>query len=421
MAVYDDKSFGIIKVGDRGNSFIINKINAKSDVVFKASYIVASDLCVRGKVTALFDLIVLGNVEADDIEVKGKFICLGDCVVNNTIVVQDKMIVNDVKANSIEVHDQITAQQIEINTIKADGNIIVGQTLSIEDIAYSEQHILCGDTAYGAGKISAQSIISCEELDMDNGVDAVVNPNIIAFGGKQEQSFVSLGKKFADKNDFDSYFAEMWGNSDDVFQYTIMRWGRALRQIDAIFKEKEVICFNLGLLLTLTEIFQSVYFQGWDTISKWWTTLSSRFEKIANGEDIGLRKKMSIDEFTINKRVKHNKYGKGKIVEIKKSNVTTIYVLFDDGKTIPFKLDLADKFFSHGTNSEYTADELIEKLYIDPMEYGEWLAYLSILDIYGHMYSDNLCKIINDKLYSKIGVKTKFILDRIKDNGWDEE
>ena len=77
MAVYDDKTSGIIKAGDRDNCFIISNVKSRTEAIFKASYIVASSMRVSGKITALFDLIVLGDVEADDIEVKGKFICMG--------------------------------------------------------------------------------------------------------------------------------------------------------------------------------------------------------------------------------------------------------------------------------------------------------------------------------------------------------
>ncbi len=181
MAVYDDKTSGIIKAGDRDNCFIISNVKSRTEAIFKASYIVASSVSVSGKITALFDLIILGNVEADDIEVKGKFICLGDCSVENSIIVQDKMFVKQVKAKNIEVHDQITAQEIDVDVIKADGNIIVGQTLATEELAFSEQNILCGETAYGAGQISAHSIITVEELDMDDGEKAAVEPNKITY------------------------------------------------------------------------------------------------------------------------------------------------------------------------------------------------------------------------------------------------
>ena len=55
------------------------------------------------------------------------------------------------------------------------------------------------------------------------------------------------------------------------------------------------------------------------------------------------------------------------------------------------------------------------------MEYSEWLAFLSILETYDHVFIPNLRKILNDLLYAKIGLKTKFVMERIKENGWDGE
>ena len=421
MAVYDDKTSGIIKAGDRDNCFIISNVKSRTEAVFKASYIVASSLRISGKITALFDLIVLGDVEADDIEVKGKFICMGDCTVENSIIVQDKMFAKQVKAKNIEVHDQITAQEIDVDVIKADGNIIVGQTLATEELAFSEQNILCGETAYGAGKISANSIITVEELDMDDGVDAVVNPNIIVFEGQNVKSGFDFGKKHIDKNDYEAYFSDLWVDCDDVMQYNIVRWRRALSEVEKIVKGKELECFDLGLLLTLTEINFSSYFKGWDTISQWWNSLFKHFNSIANGEGLGVEKKISMADFTINQRVRHDKYGTGKVTGTRKASGETMAdIMFDGGKTKSFKLDIAIKFFSLEKESKYTPEELIEKLFIAPIEYGEWLAFLSIMEMYDNMYSPNLNKILNDLLYSKIGLKTKFIEERIKDNGWNE-
>lgn len=337
MAVYDDKTSGIIKAGDRDNCFIISNVKSRTEAVFKASYIVASSMRISGKITALFDLIVLGDVEADDIEVKGKFICMGDCTVENSIIVQDKMFAKQVKAKNIEVHDQITAQEIDVDVIKADSNIIVGQTLATEELAFSEQNILCGETAYGAGKISANSIITVEELDMDDGVDAVVNPNIIVFEGQNVKSGFDFGKKHIDKNDYEAYFSDLWVDCDDVMQYNIVRWRRALSEVEKIVKGKELECFDLGLLLTLTEINFSSYFKGWDTISQWWNSLFKHFNSIANGEGLGVEKKISMADFTINQRVRHDKYGTGKVTGTRKASGETMAdIMFDGGKTISF-------------------------------------------------------------------------------------
>ena len=75
MAIYDDKTQGIIK---SGNYFFINAIKSRTEAIFKASYIVGSSLHIDGKITASFDLIIVGDVEAEDIDIKGSFICLGD-------------------------------------------------------------------------------------------------------------------------------------------------------------------------------------------------------------------------------------------------------------------------------------------------------------------------------------------------------
>ena len=69
-------------------------------------------------------------------------------------------------------------------------------------------------------------------------------------------------------------------------------------------------------------------------------------------------------------------------------------IMFDGGKTISFKLDIAIKFFALEKENQYTPDELKDKLSIEPMEYGEWIAFLCIMEIYGHMYSLNLIKIL---------------------------
>ena len=114
MAVYDDKTPGIIK---SGNYSIISSVKSRTEAVFKASYIVASGIQVEGKITALFDLIVIGDVVAHDIDVKGKFVCIGNCQVGNSVTVQDKLFVKEIRAKSIEVHDDITAQEIDVDVL----------------------------------------------------------------------------------------------------------------------------------------------------------------------------------------------------------------------------------------------------------------------------------------------------------------
>ena len=418
MAVYDDKTPGIIK---SGNYSMISSVKSRTEAVFKASYIVASGIQVEGKITALFDLIVIGDVVAHDIDVKGKFVCLGNCQVGNSVTVQDKLFVKEIRAKSIEVHDDITAQEIDVDVLRADGNVIVGQTLATEELAYSEQNILCGETAYGAGRISAHAIITGEELDMDDGEDAVVDPNKIVFDDDSGNQKSVNGKKYAEKNDFESYLGELFDNCgmDDIKQYTVVRWLRILKKVCEVEQQINFECYDVGLVLGLTEIRFSEYFSGWETIAKWQKDFLEKFNKMANGESVSQETKLTVKTLSVGQRLVHSTYGIGSIVDIKKKDKTLVEVLFDSGKKLSFQMEIALKFFSRADAP--TAEEIISKLYIKPEEFEEWANYIQILEVYGHMFSPKLNECAMDLLCSKIGVKSKFVLDRIKENGWSDD
>ena len=132
MTTFDDKTKGTIESGRR---FILPTFNQCDEATFKASYIVTSDVKCDGKITALFDLIVLGSIEAAELDVKGRFICLGKCDVSGTILVQNEIWVNDVRAKNIETNDRIFAQEIDVETIIANGSIVVGKILAVEKLA----------------------------------------------------------------------------------------------------------------------------------------------------------------------------------------------------------------------------------------------------------------------------------------------
>lgn len=418
MAVYDDKTPGIIK---SGNYSMISSVKSRTEAVFKASYIVASGIQVEGKITALFDLVIIGDVVAHDIDVKGRFICLGNCQVVNSVTVQDKLFAKEIRAKRIEVHDDITAQEIVVDVLKADGNVIVGQTLATEELAYSEQKILCGETVYGAGRISAHAIITGEELDMDDGENAVVEPHKIIFGDADDRRKAISGKKYAIRNDFESYIGELLddGGMDEMQEYAFVRWLRILRKVGEVKEQANFECYDIGLLLGLTEIRFSEYFNGWETIAEWQREFLDKFNKMANGESVSTETKLTVESLSIGQRLVHLTYGIGSIIDIKKKDKTMVEVLFDSEKKLSFQMEIALKFFSRADAP--TAEEIVSKLYLQPEEFEEWAAYLKILRVYGHMFSTKFIDRAMDLLCSKLGVKSKFVLDRIKENGWSDD
>ena len=93
-----------------------------------------------------------------------------------------------------------------------------------------------------------------------------------------------------------------------------------------------------------------------------------------------------------------------------------VKVQFENEKEISFQMEIALKFFSRADAE--TKEEIISKLYIQPEEFEEWASYLKILRVYGYMFSPKLVDRTLELLCSKLGIKSKFILDRIQENGW---
>lgn len=418
MAIYDDKTQGIVK---SGNYFFINDIKGRTEAVFKASYIVGTNLYVKGKIEALFDLIVIGNIEAQDIEVKGNLTCLGNCNISNSITVQGKVFGKCISANRIEIHDDIVANEIDADTLNVDGSIIVGQTLAVSKFAKSGQKILCGETAYGAGKLSAYEILTGEKLDMDDGVEAYVDPNKLLAEDSNENQKGIYGRKYAIRNDYNSYLNQLEKNEKNyVPQTAITHWKNALNEVYSIIQQPKFKCYDIGLLLMLIELSNSVYFDGWEKIAKWRECFLDKFNKIANGEVMEIPKPLSLHNLVVGQRVIHKSHGLGTIKELAKTDNTKALVRFDSGKEIVFQMDIALRNFSAVEDNQLSPEEMSRQLFVRPSGYGEWVSYLNTLRIYRDSFSKKLYDISIELLYASIGVKSKFITERLKENGWSD-
>lgn len=354
MTTYDDKTKGVIAAGRR---FILPLFNPCDEATFKASYIVASDIKCDGKITALFDLIVLGTIEASEVDVKGRFVCLGKCDVSGTILVQNEIWANDVRAKSIETNDRIFAQEIDAETITAEGSIVVGKILAVEKLAKSEKNILCGETAYGAGKVAANTIITGEPLDLDDGEEAVISPSIYTPSASHTQSvfysdtseptdLIAYGEKeYASLGNFRGYLDYLISvTCDDESKDRYSHWRSVLEEAERVCQGGISAYTNIALLIWLTEITMSSFFKNWDKI----TDLFDAFEK-------------------------HFKY------------------------------------LAEGSGDSITCS--IES-------YGDWLEALSILSRLGALIDSNVSRTAFEMVVSNLGLKVKFVSDRLDEKGW---
>lgn len=353
MTTYDDKTKGIFASGGR---FILPLFKECDDVTFKASYIVVPSIKCKGKITALFDLIALGDVEAKEIDVKGRFICLGNCIVRGSIVVQSEIWANDLRASIIESHDKIVVQEIDGDTIVADGNIVVGKILAVEKLAKSYKNILCGETAYGAGKVAANTIITGEPIDLDDGEDAVESPNIYRPIVAQLRPTATFAEtidlmthgesEYAPSGDFTGYIDFL---TSSVFEENrkakFASWKNVLSEAEAVRKSGINEYTNIAIIIWLAEIAWSDYFKKWEMIDEIFGSFERHFKEL----------------------------------------------IARDKSAVSFAID----------------------------SYGRWLEALLILSRFGSLIDKTVYGVAFEIVVSNMGLKAKFVSERLNEKGWE--
>lgn len=299
MTTYDDKTKGIFASGRR---FILPHCIDSDDLTFKASYIVGSNIKCKGKITALFDLIVFGDVEASEIDVKGRFVCIGKCKAN-TIIVYDEIWSDEIAAASIETKSRLAAQEIKAKIIVAEGSIIVGRTLDIDSTAESSKAIICGETAFGAGIISAPILFTGEPLDLDNGEDAVITKDAVKnqkfeesnraidkhIYSSSEANLIHMGEAtFKQDNDYCGYldFAILKAH-DDEEREKFKRWKNTLLEVELNCLSIDN-CTNVVLFIWLSELASSDYFRNWPKIDEIFIMFDQHFVNLINDNADGI-------------------------------------------------------------------------------------------------------------------------------------
>ena len=423
MLVYDDKTPNAITTGTK---LLFPSVYSSGDVTFKASYIISSDLKSQGTVTALFDLVVLGDVHVDELDVKGRFICMGQCIVARSIVVQNDMWCENVQADSITCHDRIVAQSISADTIFADGSIIIGKTLAIEKKAQTIQNVICGETAYGAGKIIASTILTVEPLDLDDGEEALESPFQYS---KKTGSGLTIGiskdlAKFVTDNDYAGYISALIDNSEEVTHKRLKKYLTVLKAIEKATPSTITEFRDSSLLIWLIEMSKNDYFKGWNTVAEWAKSFLYHFQNLAEGKISGAAQGKPAERLLKGYIVSHTKYGTGVVENVVSSGTGAklskmAIVKFDEYGTKKFPIPGSLKYFLVlSESSTVSSEELKKSMTCEITDYEEWLTALEVINENKGLLGDNLYNVIFELLLEKIGLKAKFVEDRFKEKGW---
>ncbi len=115
----------------------------------------------------------------------------------------------------------------------------------------------------------------------------------------------------------------------------------------------------------------------------------------------------------------HSSFGKGIVTEIQDGGKYA-QVEFEEVGIKLFPLPNSLKFLKILSEKQGISSGEIRNLIVcDISNYDEWLVALSILNTNKTVLGEDLYNAIYDLLLSQIGLKTKYIKDRLREKGWD--
>lgn len=424
MIVIDDKSTGVIT---SGKQLFLSSGDFKDDVTFKASFIVTSDLHCDGSIVALFDLIVFGDIEAEEIDIKGRFVCLGNCKVSGKLLVQTDIWAEDIQAAAVVCHDRIVAQSIDAETVYSDSNIIVGKTLAIEEKAETYQNIICGETAFGAGRLIASKVLTTDPLDMDDGTEAIESP-FAYFPTHRTNSDTGITKeasRFAVNNDYAGYLSLISAVPELDLSKRCDRYLAVLKTVENDYPSSISKLTDVSILLWLIEIVHSDIFANWDIISNWTEETRKHFVDMAEGKNTIALKEKPANKLLKGYTITHSKYGFGTVLNVTSSQPgskqpSIAEINFSEFGKKKFPIPDSLKYFTIISETPLpSSEEIRQSITCEINSYAEWISALSISNQYKEYLGDALYHIVFDLLLDKIGLKAVFVENRFKEKGWN--
>lgn len=422
MTLFDDKASCVVKI-DR--SLLLPTIDSHEDVTLKASFVATSDFRCGGKVTALFDLIVMGDFEADELEVKGRFVCHGTCVVNKTMIVHGDILAETVQADSIVCHDRIVAQTLEVSTVSADGKILLGKTLSVEEKAQTPQIIMCGETAYGAGRVSARTVITAEEIDLDDGVDALESPFSYSAKKSSSNQFDKVVLHYRELGDYAGLLGKLLATPDEQKKSVLSKFLSTLQMIDQKYPKQIHTLRDFSVLIWLLKITNTEYFRGWENITTWTQSVKKHFDDLVHGKFPGDEEPTPAKDLQTGNIVLHSTYGRGQVQAINITNAIgrtskMATIKFEEHGTKNFPLPGSLQFFMLlKKTGELEGGDIKSFLSVSIDSYLEWLDALKTIERYRDYLGKDLHDFIYELLLAKLGIKPRFVEERFKDKGWN--
>lgn len=152
-----------------GGVNIAEAVQSDKNLVFNESYTVTGRRLAAPSVYACYDLTVVGDMEVEEIEIKGNLYVIGDIKAKRLSCLKAIICSGNIDAAAIS-GSEIVANDIACHSITCPGSIIARTTIDISEALNAGKSVLTGEGILGNGQFSAKNAVAAEYFDFNGEV-----------------------------------------------------------------------------------------------------------------------------------------------------------------------------------------------------------------------------------------------------------
>lgn len=146
---------------------ILESITTNKDVYFNESYLLIGDALEAKNIYACYNLTVIGDIFADELTVNGELYVTGKINVNKLRCLKHITCDSWIKADIIDVDNDIIAKSIVCNKINSSGDVIVSTTFDVSDECNIKKSLIACEGITGVGNYNVKNTIAIDYFEFN--------------------------------------------------------------------------------------------------------------------------------------------------------------------------------------------------------------------------------------------------------------
>ena len=154
-----------------GDKNILEAFDCEDVVLFNESYVVIGEETHARIIRAAYDLTVIGDLSASEIQVNGILTVTGSVAAQKINCSNNLLCQGNVTADNIYVGGDMMADSVKCSDFLCDGNAVIRTTIDIDKSSRTEKTMVACEGIIGGGTFAALNAIANEYFEFDGDIE----------------------------------------------------------------------------------------------------------------------------------------------------------------------------------------------------------------------------------------------------------